>query len=162
MNRDSRAARVDKSRTYGVPYVITRRGGTGAALPAYASLTGGDLILIVDDHLDTGAVLARVLKKSGYEAVAVGSGRAALEMLATLRPSVMVLDVRMPEMDGLELLERVRADAGTRDVPVVVFSADYAFDTARRARERGAQEYIVKGTIGMENLCEIIGKYAAA
>ena len=120
------------------------------------------MILIVDDHLDTGAVLARMLKKSGHDAVAVGSGRAALELLKTTRPSVIVLDMMMPGMHGLEVLDLVRANVATRDVPVIVFSADYAFDTARRARERGAQEYIVKGTVGWEQVCDVVGRYAAA
>ena len=120
------------------------------------------MILIVDDHLDTGSVLARMLKKCGHDAVAVGSGAAALELLKTTRPSVIVLDIMMPGMNGLDVLDRVRADAVTRDVPVVVFSADYAFDTARKARELGAREYVVKGTVGWVEVCDIIARYSAA
>ena len=47
------------------------------------------MILIVDDHLDTGSVLARMLKQQGHEAIAVSSGRAALRLLQTVRPSVL-------------------------------------------------------------------------
>ena len=120
------------------------------------------MILIVDDHLDTGTVLARLLKRCGHEAVAVGSGEAALKLLETARPSVIVLDMMMPDMGGLEVLRRVRADAAVKDVPVIIFSADYAAESARAAREQGAQEYVVKGAVGWDKLCDLIGRYAAA
>jgi chemosensory pili system protein ChpA (sensor histidine kinase/response regulator) len=120
------------------------------------------LILIVDDHLDTGTALARLLKKCGHEAVAVGSGAAALEMLEGMRPTVIVLDMMMPGMHGLEVLRRVRDDARVKDVPVLVYSADFSLDTANRARDLGAQEFIVKGTVPWDALCDAILKYNAA
>ena len=120
------------------------------------------MILIVDDHLDTGTALARLLKKCGHEAVAVGSGMAALEMLESMRPSVIVLDMMMPGMHGLEVLRRVREDARVKDVPVVIYSADHNLDTAERALRTGAQAYIVKGTVGWDALCEAILKHKAA
>ena len=79
------------------------------------------MILIVDDHLVTGTALARLLKKCGHEAVAVGSGLAALEMLESMRPDAIVLDMMLPGMHGLEVLRRVREDASVKDVPVVVY-----------------------------------------
>ena len=119
------------------------------------------MILIVDDHLDTGAVLARLLKKCGYTAVAVGSGRAALEMLASSRPSLIVLDMSMPDMDGLTVLRAIRSGAEAKDVPVVVYSADFTDETMRKAKALGAKEYLVKGTVGWPDLCETIKRYAA-
>ena len=120
------------------------------------------MILIVDDHIDTGTVLARLLKKCGREAIAVTSGAAALKLLEAARPSVIVLDMMMPGMHGLEVLRRVREDAAVKDVPVIVFSADYTAETARQAREGGAQEFVVKGTVPWDRLCEMIGRYAGA
>jgi CheY-like chemotaxis protein len=120
------------------------------------------VILIVDDHFDTGTALARMLRKRGHEAVAVDSGPAALKWLETTRPRVLVLDMMMPEMDGLEMLERVRNDPRVKDLPVVVFSADYNFDTMQKARGLGAQEFIVKGTLGWDRVCDTIGRYAGA
>ena len=119
------------------------------------------MILIVDDHIDTGTVLARLLKKSGHDAVAVSSGTAALQLLETARPSVIVLDMMMPGMHGLEVLQRVRADAAIKDVPVIVFSADSTPGTARQAREGGAQEFVVKGVMPWDRLSDLITGYAA-
>ena len=65
-------------------------------------------------------------------------------------------------MHGLEVLRHVRSKPALTDIPVVVFSADYNLDTARKAREQGAQEYIVKGTVGWDHLCDLILKYSAA
>ena len=120
------------------------------------------MILIVDDHIDTGTVLARLLKKCGQEAVAVSSGAAALKLLEQARPSVIVLDMMMPGMHGLEVLERVRADAAVKDVPVIVYSADHAPHTVRQAREGGAQEFMVKGVVPWDKLCDMITRYAMA
>jgi CheY-like chemotaxis protein len=133
-----------------------------SAFPYSSHVEGCPLILIVDDHLDTGAVLARLLKKEGHEAVAVGSGPAALKLLETTRPGVIVLDMMMPGMHGLEVLRRVRGSAAVKDVPVIVYSADYNIDTARKAQAQGAQEFVVKGTVGWAELCVIISRYAAA
>jgi CheY-like chemotaxis protein len=119
------------------------------------------MILIVDDHIDTGTVLARLLRTCGQEAVAVSSGLAALKLLETTRPNVIVLDMMMPGMSGLEVLQRVRSDAAVKDVPVIIFSADHTAETARQAREQGAQEFVLKGTLPWDRLCEVITRYAA-
>ena len=118
------------------------------------------MILIVDDHIDTGTILARMLKRCGYEAVAVSSGAAALKWLELARPSVIVLDMMMPGMHGLEVLQRVRADARQKDVPVIVYSADHSTDTVDQARDGGAQEFVVKGVVPWDGLCAMISRYA--
>ena len=119
------------------------------------------MILIVDDHLDTGAALARLLKKKcGQEVVAVGSGQAALAVVETARPSLIVLDMMMPGMHGLEVLRRIRAGAAGKDVPVIVYSADDSPETARQALEQGAQEFVIKGSVGWDQLCGVILKHS--
>ena len=120
------------------------------------------MILIVDDHIDTGTILARMLKRCGHDAVAVSSGAAALKLLDTARPNVIVLDMMMPEMHGLEVLQRVRAEAGTKDVPVIVYSADHTPGTVRQALDGGAQEFVVKGVMPWDRLCAMITRYATA
>jgi CheY-like chemotaxis protein len=120
------------------------------------------LVLIVDDNLDTASALARLLKRREQDAVAVDSGPAALELLETLRPSVIVLDMMMPQMDGLEVLQHLRGMPVLKDVPVIIFSADFSIDTARRALELGARAYLVKGTIEWKHLCDTIQAFAAA
>jgi CheY-like chemotaxis protein len=71
-----------------------------------------------------------------------------------------VLDMMMPGMHGLEVLQRVRSDAAVKDVPVIIFSADHTTETARQAREQGAQEFVVKGSLPWDRLCDMITRYA--
>ena len=120
------------------------------------------MVLIIDDNLDTASALARLLKRREQDAVAVDSGPAALELLETMRPSVIVLDVMMPRMDGLEVLKHLRGTPVLKDVPVIIFSADFRIETARRAAELGAKAYLVKGTVEWKHLCDTIGKLASA
>ena len=118
------------------------------------------MILIVDDHIDSGAALARLLKLEGYEAMAVGSGLAALEILKGVRPQVIVLDMHMPDIDGLAVLRQVRADAKVADVPVVLYTSDTDYTVMRQAKTLGAAEYLVKGTLSWDELCARIAEHA--
>src|SRR5438270_1231539 len=95
-------------------------------------------VLVVDDHPDTGEVLSRLLQRRGYDAVAALSGEEALARLSGALPSVIVLDVAMPGMNGAELLRQIRADPRLKDVPVVVFSADFSLERMRELMSLGA------------------------
>jgi CheY-like chemotaxis protein len=119
-------------------------------------------VLVVDDHPDTGEVLSRLLNRRGYDAVAAFSGEEALARLAESLPSVIVLDVAMPGMNGAELLREIRADPRLKDVPVVVFSADFTLERMRELMALGAQEYLVKGTAGWDTVLARITSYAIA
>lgn len=90
----------------------------------------------------------------GHEAAFVDNGRKALDYVAHHRPDLVILDVMMPEIDGLEVLRRLRENPQTADLPVVMFSAlnDPAF--CQRVRERGANDYWVKASIDFRSLEE--------
>lgn len=120
------------------------------------------MILVVDDQLDAGAVLARLLKRCGHEAVAVGSGKAALRMLRTSKPDLIILDMTMPEMDGLAVLRSIQSDAQAKDIPVIVYSADNDLEMVRAARVLGARAYLVKGVTPWADVCATVGRYVAA
>ena len=120
------------------------------------------MILIVDDQLDGGLALARLLKRRGHEAIAVSSGPAALSLLRTTRPEMIVLDYHMPEMTGLDVMRAVRADARSRDIPVIFYSADSDPDAIAAAIELGAKDYLIKASTPWEQVCETVDRYAAA
>ena len=117
------------------------------------------MILIVDDHLDTANLLARLLRSRGHEAVAVGSGLEGLSLLRTLDPAVVILDKCMPEMDGMTVLQRIRADAQSQSTPVIFYSADANEKDVERARRLGAQEYLIKGETPWEDICSTVARY---
>ena len=117
-------------------------------------------ILVVDDYLDTCRVMARLLRRVGYGAECAGSGRAALDYLHAQPVDLVLLDISMPGMDGMEVLARMRADARLRAVPVVMYSALTDERQQEEARRLGAQDYIVKGRLTFDGIQEVIGKYA--
>jgi PAS domain S-box-containing protein len=98
-------------------------------------------VLIVDDELGPRESL-RMLLKPSYHVQTVDSGRAALEELPRFGPDVVILDIKMPEMDGLEVLRRIkRADAS---VEVVMITAYASLETVKHALTHGAFEYLIK------------------
>ena len=99
-------------------------------------------VLVVDDNLEMARTVADGLGDLGHEAVAVGSGRDALDALATQPFDAVVTDLRMPSVDGLEVLAASRRlDA---DRPVIVMTAFSAIDTAVESIRRGAYHYLTK------------------
>ncbi|MEG3974500.1 diguanylate cyclase [Microcoleus sp. herbarium8] len=101
-------------------------------------------ILIVDDLLENLQLLSDALLKLGYTVRSVTSGRMALKTVKVKRPDVILLDVKMPEMDGYQVCRALKADAEFRQIPVIFISAlDDVFDKVT-AFELGAIDYITK------------------
>lgn len=80
-------------------------------------------ILIIDDEPSITDVVAEVLTDEGYETLIASGGRDALDLLAAHRPDLMLLDLFMPEMSGLDLLARLQADKRLAGIPVVMMTA---------------------------------------
>jgi signal transduction histidine kinase/DNA-binding response OmpR family regulator len=95
-------------------------------------ITPGAPVLVVDDSSDDRRVLSMVIESIGYEAITAPDGAAALVALARDRPSLVLLDLMMPEMDGFMFLERMQSYPEFADIPVVVISAK-DLDAAERA-----------------------------
>jgi PAS domain S-box-containing protein len=98
-------------------------------------------ILVVDDELGPRESL-RMLLKPAYQITTADTGRAALEMLPQLRPDVVILDIKMPEMDGLEVLQRLKRVDPT--IEVVMITAYASLETVKLALTHGAFEYLIK------------------
>jgi DNA-binding response OmpR family regulator len=100
------------------------------------------VVLLVDDDPAIRRTLAIGLELEGFAVVAASGGRAALEAAAQVRPAAMLLDMTMPDLDGLEVLARLRA--GGDDVPVCVLSARDEVDDRVLGLQAGADDYVVK------------------
>ncbi len=102
----------------------------------------GRKILVVDDDADIVRVIRRMLEESGYKVETAASGSEALEKISFARPEVILLDLMMPRMDGIEALRRIRAvDA---DIKVVMITAYGGIGTYIDAMEWGATGYVNK------------------
>jgi CheY-like chemotaxis protein len=101
-------------------------------------------VLIVDDDVDGCRPLARLLEVVGHRPFFVHDGRAALTLLDRLRPDMILLDVMMPGLDGLDVLRTIRRHPRHKDLPVIVYSALSDKSTIDNAIQNGAQNYLVK------------------
>jgi two-component system response regulator AtoC len=99
-------------------------------------------ILVVDDDASILETFEHHLTRSGYEVATVTSGEEALEVIPTFDPALIITDIRMPGIDGIELLRRVRSS--TEEVDVVVITAFEGMSTAVSAMKAGACDYLVK------------------
>jgi class 3 adenylate cyclase len=102
-------------------------------------------ILVVDDNEDNRYTLTRRLRREGYTDLAVATnGHEALELIARQPFDLVLLDIMMPELNGFEVLERLKADTVLRHVPVIMISALSELDSVVRCIELGAEDYLPK------------------
>ena len=125
---------------------LTRTGDQPAvgSAPVAAAAVGGARILVVDDIEDNRSVLERRLRRQGHDVVCAAGGHAALAMLAREKFELVLLDVMMPDLDGLAVLERMKSAPATRDIPVVMISALDDVASVVRCIEHGAEDYLSK------------------
>ncbi len=101
-------------------------------------------LLVVDDNKVNRLLLARSVELLGHRVTLAENGRVALNHLADQTFDLVLLDIEMPELDGFEVLERMRADARMRELPVIVTSSVEGIDNIVRCIELGAQDYLPK------------------
>ena len=117
---------------------------TGAGEPTLASGEARGLLLIVDDNETNRDVLSRRLEMQGYAIETACDGARALQMVEARVFDLVLLDIMMPDMDGYEVLRRLKADPKTRDLPVIMISALGDLDSVVRCIELGAEDYLPK------------------
>jgi CheY-like chemotaxis protein len=120
------------------------------------------MILVVDDHAQVRTSVLRLLASHGYAATAAAGGQEALDFLQTHRPRLIVLDLNMPDVDGLGVLRAVRADTRLIALPVVMLTASLEHDgTPGTIASLGVQDWIVKASDGwVERLLAAAERYA--
>jgi len=101
-------------------------------------------ILIADDDDDLRDLVEMVLISAGYQVRANPNGKKAWEMLQKEGADMAVLDINMPEMDGLELLDLIRNDDRYKEMPVMLLTARKGMDERAKGLERGADDYLTK------------------
>ena len=114
-------------------------------------------ILIVEDHLETCRPLLKLLKLEGLDGYCVDDGEQALAWIRQRRPDLVLLDVMMPRMSGIDLLRTLRSDPDLRDLPVIMYSALGTDDTREEAARLGAADYLIKGKTSWDELLNRIG-----
>src|SRR5262245_20793472 len=98
-------------------------------------------VLVVEDDEEIAQVLQRSLRLEGYEVRIAGDGEAALDQSAAFNPDLVILDLGLPKLDGIEVARRLRS---TDDVPILMLTARDALESRVEGLDSGADDYLVK------------------
>ena len=115
-------------------------------------------VLMVEDHPDIADLYQLKLQLEGYRVAVASNGMTGLQLARELKPDVVLLDVHVPVLDGLQLLAALRADEETRDIVVVVCSEDDNPQLIQEARRLEAAAYLVKARMLPSGLSQKIGE----
>ena len=116
-------------------------------------------ILVVDDVADNVEILRMRLTALGYEVIEATDGEQALAKVAEALPDLVLLDIMMPKIDGLEVVRRLKADKSLPFTPVILVTALESRQDRERGIEVGANAYIVKSSFDQSNLLETIKRF---
>jgi CheY-like chemotaxis protein len=101
-------------------------------------------IMVVDDNPDIITIVKTILEGKGYGVFSASSGAELLNMLKVQNPDLIILDIMMPEMDGLEVLSRLKAMSETAKIPVILLTAKVQYEDVLGGYKLGADYYITK------------------
>ncbi|NJO83835.1 MAG: response regulator transcription factor [Blastochloris sp.] len=103
-------------------------------------------ILVVDDDIDSLKLIGLMLQRNGYEVIAANAGSQAISKALSDQPSLVILDVMMPDMNGYEVCRRLRTNPETKHIPIIMFTAKTLIDDKVAGFEAGADDYLTKPT----------------
>ncbi len=123
-----------------------------AALDRIEHMQDDGYVLVVDDNPDDRKLLRRILENAEYEVSEVDGGAAAIEAIHTRCPTLVVLDLMMPEVDGFAVLEHLKSQAATRQIPVIVVTAKELGPEERSRLQQGVEALLQKGLFDQQQL----------
>ncbi|MGB3788412.1 MAG: response regulator [Phormidesmis sp.] len=126
----------------------------GGAQTERASFEGAE-VLVVDDNPDLRAYVSSVLQRRGYQVRTAEQGAAGLEMATTHGPDLIITDLMMPGVNGLEMIERIRKDTALQGTPIILLTAKVDDETRLEGVEQGADAYLSKPFNDRELLAEV-------
>jgi two-component system sensor histidine kinase and response regulator WspE len=118
-------------------------------------------VLVVDDSPLTRELLVQLLESAGYQVVQAVDGAQAMDVLARETADIVVTDLEMPQVDGLELTRRLKAHATWRSLPVVIVTTRGSEADRKRGMEAGADGYVTKGDLVRQDLVDVVGRLLA-
>ncbi|MEA2106644.1 MAG: response regulator [Bacteroidota bacterium] len=117
-------------------------------------------ILIIDDSLTNNVLLENVLKSANIESLVAYNGKEALKIVEKEKPSLILLDIMMPEMDGFMFLEKIKNNDLTQNIPVIIITAKDDKESIYKAQKTGVQDFILK-PIDIKMVLESVTKQLA-
>jgi len=102
-------------------------------------------ILLIEDESSFRQIYGDVIKGDGYEIIEAEDGERGLELIKEKKPNLVLLDLVLPKLHGLEVLKKIRSDEATKEIPVIILSVLGAQEDIQKGLEAGANDYTVKG-----------------
>jgi CheY-like chemotaxis protein len=115
-------------------------------------------ILCVEDSVNVQQMLSFILSKAGYKPFIASNGREAIEKARSLMPDLILMDIMMPDVSGIQAIKRIKADPTCQHIPILVLSAYTSSKLVSQAMEAGAAQYLEK-TIIPDELIKIISEH---
>lgn len=116
-------------------------------------------VLLVEDDLIISRIYQGLLRKAGCEVIAAGDGEMALQALSQGQPDLVLLDLMLPKINGVEVLKHIRSTASIRDVPVIVFTNASMGALLDEAMRIGATQFVIKAQTTPKQMVEIVQGY---
>ena len=111
-------------------------------------------ILIVEDDRSLQNALVEIISREGFEAVSVFDGEEALAKLQEIKPDLILLDIILPKKEGYEVLEEIKKNDGTKNVPVLILTNLEEIDNVQKALDLGATTFMVKSDFSLKDVLE--------
>lgn len=115
-------------------------------------------IIVIDDEIVNRLLIISILKSASYEVYSADGGKNGINLAKELRPNLIICDFRMPGIDGMEVLEMIRADKKMKEMPFIFLTSNIDFQEERVALKLGANAYLHK-PVDKEKLLECVKKY---
>lgn len=114
------------------------------------------LLLVAEDDQFYANLYRTKLEKEGFGVVVASNGTETLELLKKHHPNLIILDLVMPEMDGFEVLKKLKEESDLKDVPVIILSNLGQEEDIERAKEFGVFKYIIKSNVSIHQMVESV------
>ena len=120
---------------------------------------GGAYILLIEDDQAIARMYQLSLREHGYQVRIARDGEAGLAAIRSLRPPLVLLDIRLPKLDGIQVLERLQSDPALRRTKVVMLSNQGMDETVRTSLRLGAVDYLTKATVTPREVAQVIARH---
>lgn len=116
------------------------------------------IVLYIEDNFHNRRIVNKVLASRGYKVIEAENGERGLDMIRSIKPPLVLLDITLPGMDGIQVVKLVKADESVRHIPVIAVTASAMRGDRERFLEAGCDDYLSKPLQVME-LVEVVGKH---
>jgi len=116
-------------------------------------------ILMIEDEVPTGGALKKKLENEGFEVLWARDGEAGLNMALKEKPKLILLDIILPKLDGMSVLDSLRADEWGKDVPIIILSNLGTAEEFEKGREKGVGDYLIKTDWSLEDVVKKIREH---